>query len=151
MKNQSLIIILSVALSLSVGFYAGTNYQSGKDASIRNGLGSLQANFRNRQNGTLTNSQPSRNGGQLIGEITSQDDKSITIKLTDGSSKIVFLSSTTAINKESAVTKTDLTVGTKIGVFGQSNTDGSLNAQSIQINPIQRQLMVSPTPSIPTK
>ncbi len=77
-------------------------------------------------------------GGQVLGEITSVDDKSITVKNQDGSSKIVILSDKTEINKASEAAKTDLKIGEKVSAFGTTNSDGSVTAQNIQLNPITR-------------
>ncbi len=78
---------------------------------------------------------PGMNGRPISGEILSSDDKSITVKLQDGSSKIVLLSDKTQINKATSVTKLDLKSGEKVAVFGSENSDGSVTAQNIQLNP----------------
>ena len=87
-------------------------------------------------------------GGQVTGEVSSSDDKSITVKMADGSSKIILLSTTTSIIKSSEASKTDLTVGAKVGVFGQANPDGSVTAQNIQLNPISRMLTATPSAAL---
>jgi hypothetical protein len=69
------------------------------------------------------------------GEIIAADEKSITVKLQDGSSKIVLLSDKTEINKTASTTKEDLKVGEKVAAFGTENSDGSVTAQSVQLNP----------------
>lgn len=55
-----------------------------------------------------------------------------------GSSKIVVLSDKTLINKAEQATKSDLKTGEKVAVFGSSNSNGSVTAQSIQLNPMFR-------------
>ena len=69
----------------------------------------------------------------VSGEIIGSDDKSVTVKLQDGSSKIVLLSDSAQINKASVGAKEDLKTGENIVVFGTTNSDGSVTAQSIQI------------------
>lgn len=66
------------------------------------------------------------------------DDKSITVKLQDGSSKIILITDKTVINKAAEATKDDLKGGEKVAVFGEINSDGSVTAQNIQLNPILR-------------
>lgn len=74
----------------------------------------------------------------VAGEILKQDEKSITVKLNNGGSKIVLVTDKTEINKASQATKTDLKIEEKVSLFGTENTDGSVTAQNIQLNPISR-------------
>ena len=140
MKNNLAVIVVSVLLALTLGFFAGTKYQQRKTLSA----------FGNRQfvGGQVAgrNTTARFRAGQLLGDIISKDDKSITIKLTDGSSKIILLDEKTTINKASEGTSADLVLGIKVGVFGQDNPDGSVTAQNIQLNPIQRTI----TPGVPS-
>jgi hypothetical protein len=71
----------------------------------------------------------------VMGEIISTDETSITVKTEDGSSKIVLLTGSTSINKAEEVTKTALIKGVRVAVFGTTNTDGSVTAQNVQLNP----------------
>lgn len=152
MKPQMISIALVAALvGGGVGFFAGTKYTQGRVASLTL---NRQANFNG--GGRFFGAGGGRMMGfrPVSGEIISSDDKSITVKLADGSSKIVLFSDKTAINKAETGSKTDLTVGTKVAVFGQDNSDGSVTAQNIQINPIIRTTIDggSPSPSpVPAK
>jgi flagellar basal body-associated protein FliL len=129
MKNKNLIItILLVVIVWAGAFYGGMKYQQRKRPSFNRQFGqSIGQGQRNGQNFRPVN-----------GEIISADDKSITVKMQDGSSKIVLLNDKTEINKASEATKEDLKTGEKVMAMGQENSDGSITAQSIQLNLIFR-------------
>jgi hypothetical protein len=59
----------------------------------------------------------------------------MTVKLQDGSSKIVILSGTTSYKTTIAASKNDIKIGDAVAVAGSANSDGSVNAQNIQLNP----------------
>jgi len=140
MKNNNVVIMIIIAAIFAAGgFFAGLKYQQSKtpipsgrlngpngQVFSRNGNGP-QAATANRQGFTPVN-----------GEIIASDEKSITVKLSDGSSKIVLLSDATNINKAETGSASDLTVGTQVAVFGTTNSDGSVTAQNVQINPVFR-------------
>ena len=134
MKNEKLIAVVLLVVGLGIGFFGGMQYdksQTAKSAtSFTNGQGRGQGGQRNSGG----------NGGNrpVAGDIISSDDKSITIKMQDGSSKIVLISGTTLINKAAQATIADLKSGEKVAVFGSTNSDGSITAANIQLNPMQR-------------
>ncbi|MFH0829131.1 MAG: hypothetical protein V1907_03040 [Candidatus Kerfeldbacteria bacterium] len=72
-------------------------------------------------------------GGMVSGEIISSDSTSVTIKQQDGSTKVVYFTSSTTIDKTVAGTSSDLTVGKNITANGTANSDGSIAAQTIQL------------------
>ncbi len=145
--NKNVIMTILIIVVGAGAFFGGMKYQQSK-------VPSFGRQFNGMQGGRNGQGQPSgirQNFRPVNGEIISADDKSITVKLTDGSSKIVLLSDKTEINKAGEATKVDLKVGEKVAVFGQQNSDGSVSAQNIQLNPInQFRNMVSGTPS-PTR
>lgn len=126
MNRQYFISIVLIILVGVVGFYAGMKYQQSKGPQGRFG------NFQSGQFGQRQGFRP------VNGEIISIDDQSITVKLPDNSSKIIFLTNSSVINKSSFGSKEDLKVGEKVAVFGVENSDGSITAQNIQLNPILR-------------
>ena len=72
-------------------------------------------------------------GRMIRGEIIDSDEKSITVKLPDGSSRIVFVGNETTISESTPSAKERLTEGTAVFVTGTANPDGSMNATLIQI------------------
>ncbi len=147
MKNNYLLIIVLVVVAAGVGFFGGMQYQKSQSPSftgqfgnpIGNVGGNIQLNNGQFRPGERNGGNNVRGGFQPVnGEIIAADEKSITVKLQDGSSKIVLLSEKTQINKAETVDKSELKSGVKVAVFGTENSDGSVSAQNVQINPILR-------------
>lgn len=130
MKNNILVTGVVVILVGALGFFGGMKYQQSKGAG--NSGRQLAGGRPGGQNGQ---GRTGGNGRPVIGEILNQDDKSITVKLNDGSSKIVLLTDKTAINKATEATKTDLVTGARVLASGTDNADGSMTAVNIQLNP----------------
>ncbi|OGH07544.1 MAG: hypothetical protein A2171_01480 [Candidatus Levybacteria bacterium RBG_13_35_9] len=146
MKNNLIIgVIVALILGGVSGFLGGVQYQKSQQPQI----GALNRQFGQTGSGTFRQGQFQRNGMiPVSGEIIDADDKSITIKLEDGSSKIVLISDDTMINKASEGSKEDLKTGEMVAAFGITNSDGSVTAQSIQLNPQVRIFQrTSPTPN----
>jgi hypothetical protein len=124
-KNLIIVGVIAAVIFGAGGFFAGIKYQQLRRTALfnqmdnRNGQGQVRG----------TNFRP------VNGEIINTDDKSITVKMQDGSSKIVLFSDQTQINQATTAAKSDLKTGQIVAVFGTSNSDGSVTAQSIQLNP----------------
>lgn len=93
----------------------------------------MREQFRSGDHSSVLGGRPQGQGGSLGGEIIDQDDKSITVKLPDGGSRIIFVSDSTQINQSAPATRDDLTKGTQLFVTGSENPDGSVNATRIQV------------------
>lgn len=130
MKNSIVIAILVAIIVGGGAFFGGMKYQQSKQPSFMRQSGTGVQGTR-----TGANNRIGAGFRPVNGEIISADDKSITVKLQDGSSKIVLISDKTEINKATEATKDDLKTGEKVAVFGQENSDGSITAQNVQINP----------------
>lgn len=147
-NNQTLMLVVVGIVAVALGFLGGMQYQKSQRLSFGNGpVGMMRQGGNVAFRGGATGARP------VMGEIISQDDKSVTVKMQDGSTKIVLLSSRTSINKAAAGTTADLKSGTMIAAFGTTNADGSVTASSIQLNPQMRLRdggasgSASPTPS----
>ncbi len=132
-------IVVGVVLVGSGAFYGGMKY-----AGSNGGRGNFanmtpeERQTRFQQMGGAGQARGGRGGmggGFTNGEILKKDATSITLKLRDGGSKIVFYSSTTEVSKFTAGSATDLEIGKTISVNGTTNPDGSITAQTIQIRP----------------
>lgn len=142
-KNNSknlIITIIVIVVVASSAFYGGMMYQKSQVASraaqFTQGAEVAGGRFGSRAGGA----RGGRGGfgGAVMGDVLSVDADSITVKLMDGSSKIVNLASTTTYSKSLTGSKTDLAAGIKVAVFGTSNSDGSVTAQNVSINPMIR-------------
>lgn len=140
--NKLITIGLVVAVVVGGGaFFGGMKYaesKSPRDQFSRQGLGAnVGGAFGQDHGGEGAGRQfgGQRGGGFTAGEIISKDDKSVTIKVQDGGSKIIFLSDSTGVTKSSEGTLSDLEIGKNITVNGTANSDGSITAQSIQMRP----------------
>lgn len=128
MKSSTILAIVLLVVGLGAGFFGGTLYQK-----------NMARNSGNRSGGNFGQGRSNNGAGRpVVGDIISQDNNSLTIKLADGSSRIVVLSGSTIINKSDQGSIADLKTGERVAAFGIDNSDGSLTAQNVQINPMFR-------------
>jgi len=123
------IVIVSAVIVGGGSFYAGMKYDQSKNKTERQ---TRMQQF-GGGNGGPRGQQRAAGGGFASGEIISKDDKSVTVKLQDGGSKIVFLSDSTKITKSTDGALSDLEAGKNVSVNGAANPDGSITAQTIQL------------------
>ncbi len=146
MKKEIMVPIVAALVVGILAFWGGNVYAKKSLAKTMMGQGQRPGTGQNRFGSGQMGMMGGRMGGANLanGEIIAKDEKSITIKLRDGGSKIIFLSGTTAINKSAAGTIDDLKVGTQVTATGTTNTDGSVSAQMVQIRP---EMTVPTTPT----
>ncbi len=115
-------------------FFAGTKYQGESESPQSGNFPAMEQGEQMRpgQNGGA-GMRTGQTGGMTIGEILSKDENSITVKLPDGGSKMIFFSESTTITKSTTGSSVDLVVSESVVVNGSANADGSINAQSIQL------------------
>lgn len=139
MKNKKIISSVVIGLVIAgLSFWGGVTYGSSKKSSnlltTRN-QGSFGQNGGTRNGGNMRGGGPN-GGGFVSGEILSKDDTSITIKESNGGSKIVFISPSTKIEKTVDGTPEDLVAGKQVMITGTTGADGSVSSTSIQLRPI---------------
>lgn len=141
-ENNKLIISGIVVLAIVAGFFGGVYYQ--KNQSV-NSMGKTRADrndafTQDRGSGMGMNDRPGSDmrGGVISGEISNKDESGMTIKMADGSSKIILVNNDTKYTISSEADSTKVVVGEKVAVFGESNSDGSVTASSIELNPAMR-------------
>lgn len=133
MKNNTIVTIIFVVIAAGIGFYGGMRYQQSQTSPV-GGMMQFGQGFARNQSGQNGQGRMGR-GGATIGEVVSVDNNTITLQLQDGSSKIINLSSTTTYSKTDSASAGEVKKGTHIAVFGTSNSDGSMTAQNVQLNP----------------
>lgn len=128
MKNTIIILFIGLIVS-SASFYGGMKYSESQRPQRFQQAGDMNGG---RFGGRMQNGQ--RLSGEAVGgEILSKDDRSIVLKLRDGGSKIILLSSQTSVGRLATGSLSDINIGANIFINGTSNQDGSLTANSIQI------------------
>jgi hypothetical protein len=150
MKNNSIIMVIgALVIGAAGGFFGGMQYQKSQSptAMFAGGNGGFRSGGQGGGQRGQAGQGFNRTGFRpVLGEIISSDDKSITVKLADGSTKIAFYSATTDINKSEKADKSGLVIGEKVSVFGTENTDGTVTATNISLNPVMRgPQSISPT------
>ncbi|MCX6793060.1 MAG: hypothetical protein NTY12_03460 [Candidatus Falkowbacteria bacterium] len=141
MKNKMTGFIVLAVVLIAGAFYGGMKYGQTPQALQSLSAAQRQQIFASAR-GANGQGQGNRMGGArgaggfANGEILSQTDKNITVKLRDGSSKIVLLADSTKINKSVAGQKTDLAVGSQVTVNGTANSDGTITAEGVTIMPL---------------
>ena len=152
-KNHYIAVIAMVVVVGGGAFYGGMQYGVSKTTAAQvaargnfgggagaNGGQRSGAGAQGGQNGggqRMGGGAAGAGGGFINGSILSKDDKSITVKSQDGSSKIIFFSDSTMIGKATSGSVSDLATGQQVIVNGKANSDGSIAAQNIQIRPAE--------------
>ena len=130
-KNIIIGIIAGILVIGGGSFYAGIKFAGASNVPM-----GQEGQFRGGQNKPVDGMQDRQGlmgGGITSGQIISKDDTSITVKLTTGGSKIIFLTPSTIITKNTTGSVGDLVLNESVVVNGSLNSDGSINAQSIQL------------------
>jgi len=134
-KIKKIALPVVIALFLGAGgFLLGMSYQKSQVKGVMRPdgqLGSMRGS--GGAGGILRKTFDPALGSSVAGEIIEKNEKTITIKLQDGSSEIVLLPDGTEFRKTTAGSQDDLQQGKQVFVIGKENTDGIVTAQTVQI------------------
>lgn len=131
MKNSMVIMVIVAIVFAGVGFFGGMKYKQ-----FQRGTNSFQQQFRQKFG---------NNANSVRGQVIRNNNGNLTIKLQDGSTKIVIVPSSATIYKTDNASISDLKNNEEVLVFGTENSDGSITAQNVQLNPRER--LSSPAPT----
>jgi len=134
---KKIIPIIIILIIIGAGaFYGGMKYGQSKSPSNK----FSSQNFQNLSPEQRQQLSQGRTGGAganfLNGEVIAKDAQSLTLKMQDGGSKIVFFSDSTKISKTTEGSINDVEVGKTLSVGGKQNSDGSFTAETIQLSPL---------------
>ncbi len=148
-KDIIIAAVIAAIVAGGLGFYGGIQYQMGKASTTPTMMGAAG------QYGSPTGGA-GRYGGRsgsgaarmaTIGTVLSVDNGSITVKLADGSSKIINVTGSTTYSQNATATVSDVKVGDRVAAVGAANSDGSVTATAVQIGTGSGMMMGGPRPS----
>jgi len=135
--NKSIIGIAVTVIVVGIGaFYGGMRYGGDSTAGQNISFGQRQQRFGGQEGGFRDRLRTRQDGFQAVtGKIIEQNEGGITVEQSDGSTKIIFVNGATAITKSVNGTPLDLSKGEQALINGNENPDGSITANTIQVNP----------------
>jgi hypothetical protein len=138
MKPVKAIYVLIIVIIVAAGaFYGGMLYQKSQRSSFAGGAGGFTSHRFGGAGGGQGGFAGGAGGAQSMmpvrGQIVSTANGSITVKMQDGSSKIVNLTGQTKVSQTTTGSVSDLKTGTTVTAIGTANSDGSVTAQDVMI------------------
>ncbi len=148
MKDNIAITVITGVVCLGLGFWGGKTLESkGRVGQPNIGAGGNEIRMGDTTQRSPRMGQigaPGSGVNMTRGEVVELDDNSVVVKMTDGSSKIVFISSATKVNKSTEVAKEEIQSGDTVSIFGTKNDDGSITASDIQIGQLSGGMGIKP-------
>lgn len=149
------IILLITVVIAGAAFFGGMLFQKSRDSlkglsgteltSKMQSLGISQnrgfgvptdSNMTPPDGNFISGNRPGFTGGNMVsGTLVSISAESMTIREQDGSTKTVYYSSSTTVSKTTEGTVAELAAGDTVSANGTSNSDGSITATTIRLNP----------------
>lgn len=135
MKNSAILSVILLVVGLGVGFGGGYFFRNHQLIQARAGfVGAAGANGGFQRFAGARGTGGGARWRAVQGSILSMDAGSITVKLADGSTKIVLLSGSTTYSNTTKAAQTDLKTGANVAIFGTPNSGGSVTATNVQLN-----------------
>lgn len=134
-KSKAIATVIVIALiSFGFGFLASN---LAKPKSSANGFSQAAFGQGGQRGAMMGANRTGRAGGAgfINGTLLKKDATSMTVKLRDGSSKLVLIASSTKALKMADTTLDEFTVGSEVMINGTPNSDGSVTAQTVQVRP----------------
>ena len=139
MNTKTISIFIGIVIIISGGaFFGGMKYGESKGSAgnfSRQNFQNLSEEERQQISQGKAGEMGRGTNSGLSGEVIAKDEQSLTLKAQDGSSKIVFFSTSTAISKMTDGSINDIEIGKQVMVSGEQNSDGSYTAKTIQLSP----------------
>ena len=150
MKRWLIPVVAVLVVAVGVGCFFGGRATSGsnaKAASLPNGFptsGSMSGSGAQGAYGAYAG-RGGRGGNMVIGSIIANDGTTITVKTSNGSTKIVMFSGSTTISKTETGSASDLTVGQEVTVSGSTDSaTGTVTATRISVGRLQGPAQTQP-------
>jgi len=130
MKRHIPYIVIAIAVAVG-SFFGGVTYADSKTGGTngtRQGAAGMPRNFVGGAGATARG-----DNGLVSGEVIGKDDKSVTVKLPTGGSRIAFFTPSTPVMTATSGTIEDVVTGKEVMIVGTPTSDGSVTASMIQI------------------
>jgi hypothetical protein len=126
-KLGMLIVAAVVALAVGglAGFAVGFKVEQNR----------IKSSSKHKRTTAAANAQGNKRRAQPSGEVTQVSPTSITVKTSNGKSRVINLSGTTVVDKVSGGTVADIPQGAKVLFQGEYASDGRFNTTEIIVLP----------------
>ena len=124
---RPLYVVILIIIFAAAGFYGGMIYQK---HHFRTSPGSAGKQYASR---SVAKKSGAHGVIPVHGQISATGNNTITVKLHNGSSKIIDLTGQTKVNTITKGSASDLKTGSDVTAVGITNSDGSITARNITI------------------
>jgi hypothetical protein len=144
MKRWLIPVVAVLVIAVGVGCFFGgraTVSTTAKTPNFANGFptsGAMSGSGAQGAYGAYAGRGGRGGGNMVIGSIIANDGTTITVKTSNGSTKIVMFSGSTTISKTETGSASDLTVGQEVTVSGSTDSaTGTVTATRISVGRLQ--------------